>query len=208
MPFVKRNVASGATLNKQDADDLAPHIAALSSADSEIRWKAARSLGGRSGAVPALTAALDAEQVPRVREAMMTALVRVGDEATVRALLPYLRARDAAQRGSALEALQAMPEAIMPFMPALLEDTDPDVRLLATELARTIPEAGATRVLCKLLEHELHPNVCAAAIDVLAEVGTSDALPALRICAKRFAGTAFLSFAVSMAVARISGTEG
>jgi HEAT repeat protein len=208
MPFVKRNVVGDAIPNKQNDDDLTPHIAALGSADSETRWKASRALGGRPGAVSALEAALHAEQVPRVREAMMTALMRVGDEASVRALLPYLRARDAAQRGAALEALQAMPEAIMPFMPTLLEDTDSDVRILATELARNMPEADATRVLCELLEHEPHPNVCAAAIDVLAEVGTSDALPALRMCARRFAGTSFLPFAVSMAIARISGTEG
>jgi HEAT repeat protein len=208
MPFVKRSVAGDGPPDKQADDDLTPQVAALSSGDSEARWRAARALGGRSGAVPALKAALDAEQIPRVREALMTALVRVGDDASVRALLPYLRARDAAQRGAALEALQAMPEAIMPFMPALLEDSNSDVRLLSTELARKIPEADATRVLCKLLEHEPHPNVCAAAVDVLAEVGTSDALPALRMCAKRFAGTPFLPFAVSMAIARISGTEG
>jgi hypothetical protein len=65
----------------------------------------------------------------------------------------------------------------------------------------------ATRLLCRLLEHEQHPNVCAAAIDVLAEVGTRDAVPALQACAERFAGTPFLPFAVSIAIARISDTD-
>ena len=63
-------------------------------------------------------------------------------------------------------------------MASLLDDSDSDVRILATELARNMPAADATHVLCTLLEHEQHPNVCAAAIDVLAEVGTRDALPA------------------------------
>ena len=37
------------------------------------------------------------------------------------------------------------------------------------------------RACCaSLLEHEPHPNVCASAVDALAEVGTREALPALR----------------------------
>jgi hypothetical protein len=42
---------------------------------------------------------------------------------------------------------------------------------------------------------------------VLAEVGTLDAVPALHACAERFAGTPFLPFAASIAIARISGTD-
>jgi hypothetical protein len=138
----------------------------------------------------------------------MTALIRVGDGASVQVLLPYLRSQDAGQRGAAIEALQALPDAIMPFMVALLHDADSDVRILATELARNMPAAEATRLLSDLLEHDPHVNVCGAAIEVLAEVGTPAALPALRRCATRFAGTSFLPFAVSIAVARISGTQG
>ena len=123
------------------------------------------------------------------------------------ALLPYLRSQDAGLRAAAIEALQAMPEAILPFMTSLLGDGDSDVRILAAELARNMPAADATRLLCRLLEHEQHPNVCAAAVEVLAEVGTREAIPALEACARRFAGTPFLPFAVSVAVARISDTE-
>jgi HEAT repeat protein len=144
---------------------------------------------------------------PRVREAIMTALMRIGDAASVQALLPYLRSEDAGRRGAAIEALQALPAAISPFMAALLADADSDVRLLATELARNMPAPQATKLLSDLIEREQHPNVCAAAVDVLAEVGTLDAVPALRSCAERFAGTAFLPFAVAVAIGRISGTE-
>jgi HEAT repeat protein len=204
MPFVKRGVTSPPTIQPQD--ELASQIAALGNPDADARWSAARALGGRADAVPALAAALAAEQVARVREAIMTALMRVGDEASVSALLPYLRSQDAGQRAAAIEALQALPDAIMPFMAALLADKDSDVRILATELARNMPAADATAVLCRLLEHERHPNVCGAAVEVLAEVGTRDALPALKSCAERFAGTPFLPFAVSVAIGRISDT--
>jgi HEAT repeat protein len=207
MPFIKRNNASPTAAPSPDFDPAA-HISALRSSDAQARWSAARALGGRKEAVPALADALGAESVPRVRAAIMTALMRVGDEASVLALLPYLRSQDAGQRSTAIEALQALPEAILPFMPALLSDSDTDVRILATELARNMPAEEASRVLCRVLENEAHPNVCAAAVDVLAEVGTRDAVPALRACAERFSNTPFLPFAVSTTIARISNTEG
>jgi HEAT repeat protein len=188
--------------------DPAPPRAALDSPDAESRWTATRALGGDADAVLALAAALGREPVPRVREAIMTALMRIGNAASVEAILPYLRSQDAGLRAAAIEALQALPEAIAPFMAPLLSDSDSDVRLLATELARNMKASEATRLLCGLIEREQHPNVCAAAIDVLTEVGTPQALPALEKCAARFAATPFLPFAISVAIARIAGAEG
>ncbi len=207
MPFIKRRESPPAAAENADSP-LASHIAALLSPDAENRWRAARTLGGVPAAVPALASALAAETIPRVRDAMMTALMRVGNAASVRTLLPYLRSQDAGQRASAIEALQAIPEAILPFMPSLLADQDTDLRILATELARNMPAKDATRVLCALLKDEKHPNVCAAAIDVLSEVGTREAVDALEACAARFSGTPFLPFAAATAIARICGTLG
>lgn len=200
MPLVKRG-----SKNSASGSDSTPHRAALDSPDAEDRWTAARALAAEPEAVPALAAALGCETVPRVRAAIMTALMRVGDAASVEAILPYLRSQNAGLRAAAIEALQAMPAAIAPFMTTLFSDRDSDVRLLATELARNISAPEATRLLCDLIEREQHPNVCAAAIDVLTEVGTPEALPALEKCAARFAETPFLPFAISVAIARISG---
>ncbi len=187
---------------------LVPDRAALDSPDAESRWTAARALSGDVDAVPVLAVALGREHVPRVREAIMTALMRVGNAASVEAILPYLRAQDAGLRAAAIESLQALPDATHPFMGRLLNDSDSDVRLLATELARGMNASEATRLLCDLIEREQHPNVCAAAIDVLTEVGTPEALPSLEKCAVRFAATPFLPFAISVAIAQISGAEG
>jgi HEAT repeat protein len=207
MPFVKRDVPAPPSTDQLLADSLASHIATLSHSDPEVRWRAARALGGRADAVAALASALGAEQVPRVREAIMTALVRTADDASIRALLPCLRSQDAGRRAAAIEALQSLPDAILPFMASLLGDTDSDVRILAIELARNMTATDANYVLCALLEREQHPNVCAAAIEVLAEVGTHDAVPTLQTCAQRFASTPFLPFAVATAIARISDAE-
>jgi HEAT repeat protein len=190
------------------SDVSTPAPPALDSSDVESRWAAARALAGQVEAVPELAAALRRETVPRVREAILTSLIRTGGTASAEAIVPCLRSEDAGLRAAAIEALQALPSAIVPVMAQLFSDPESDVRLLATELARNVKASDATRLLCGLIEHEQHPNVCAAAIDVLAEVGTPESLPALKKCAARFAATPFLPFAISMAIARISGGEG
>jgi HEAT repeat protein len=201
MPLIRGDRGAAA------ADATAPAPLALDSSDAESRWAAARSLAGQAEAVPELAAALRRETVPRVREAILTSLTRTGDMASAEAIVPCLRSQDAGLRAAAIEALQALPSALAPILARLFNDPESDVRLLATELARNMKASDATRLLCGLIENEPHPNVCAAAIEVLAEVGTAEALPALERCAVRFTATPFLPFAISMAIARISGAK-
>jgi HEAT repeat protein len=205
MPLVKGGQKGSASDAK--VADTTNYSDAMTSADAEIRWTAARALAGKADSVPALAAALSRESVPHVREAIMTSLMRIGDEASVKTMLPYLRSDDAGIRAVAIETLQALPGAIAPFMRPLFRDSNSDVRLLATELVRNMPPADATPLLCDLIKHEDNPNVCAAAIDVLTEVGTAEAIPVLEECAARFSTTPFLPFAVSVAISQISGTK-
>ena len=153
MPLVK-GVARGSDVT----GDPAPQRSTLDSSDAESRWTAARALAGHAEAVPGLAAALGRETVPRVREAIMTALMRIGDTPSVEAILPYLRSQDAGLRAAAIESLQALPEAIAPFMAALFSDRDSDVRLLATELARNMKASEATRLLCGLIDARTAPQ--------------------------------------------------
>src|ERR1700684_2986906 len=133
MPLVK-----GGARGSDTSGDLTPQRPALDSSDAESRWAAARALAGHVEAVPDLAAALGHETVPRVRKAIMTALMRVGDTASVEAMLPFLRSQDAGLRAAAIESLQSLPEVITPFIAPLFADRDSDVRLLATELARNM----------------------------------------------------------------------
>jgi HEAT repeat protein len=84
-----------------------------------------------------------------------------------------------------------------------MNDPDTDVRVLSCEVVRGLPSAEATQMLCDLLSRESDANVCAAAIDVLAEVGDERALPVLAECEQRFKATPFLVFATKTATARI-----
>jgi hypothetical protein len=178
-------------------------LAGLASASSEERWTAARAAAELSEAASALAAALPQEADSRVREAMFTSLVRIGTRDSVSSVLPMLRSNDSALRTGALDALRSSPIA-HELLPELLGDPDGDVRILSCELARNLPSEEASRSLCALLAHEPETNVCAAAIDVLAEVGDQSALPTLAQCAQRFAQVPFLAFAIRFATDRIT----
>ena len=174
----------------------------ISGSDDE-RWAAARSPYLLQDALPLLTAALSKEPVARVREAIFTALAKIGSAESAAVTIPYLRSDDAAQRTLALDALRAMPEASAQLLPGLLKDVDADVRLLACEIARALPANDASRLLAELIGSEQNTNVCAAAIEVLAETGDAESLPILDRCAARFPEEPFLAFAIQIARDRI-----
>jgi HEAT repeat protein len=154
-----------------------------------------------AGDPEALAAAFQSAANPAERARLLSGLIQAGDPAPLARLL---RAEDAAMRAGALGALRIIAPAALPLLPALLTDADPDVRVLATEIALGLPGEIATGVLIPVLLHDTHQNVCAAAVEVLAEAGTSAAVPALHALAARFPGNDFLAFAAEEAAGRLS----
>ena len=201
MPLVRNHPARPAGPPKPS---LAEVLAALVSASVDERWSAARAAAEQPDSAPALAAALPQETDSRVREAMFTSLVRIGTRDSIARVLPLLRGNDAALRTGALDALRSSPIAARELLSGLLSDSDADVRILSCELARNLPNDEASRSLCALLAREPEINVCAAAVEVLAEVGDEAALPTLAQCAQRFAQVPFLGFAIKLAMDRIT----
>lgn len=179
----------------------------LGGADPEERWAAARAAAGLPESAAALAAALALESDAGVREAMFTSLARIGSRESIAGLLPMLRCNDAALRTGALDALRCSASASRDLLAQLLADPDPDVRILSCELARNLPGAVATPSLCGVLARDPEVNVCAAAVEVLAEVGDESALAALEECARRFPDVSFLCFAVKLAQDQISAAD-
>lgn len=180
----------------------------LTNGSVDARWSAARALAGKPEGVADLAAVLAGEQDARVREAIFTSLARTATAEAVEAVAAYIRSPDVALRTAALDALRAMPRAALPKLAALLADPDPDVRLLSCEVARGLSTNESTALMASLLEVETEPNVCAAAVDVLAEIGGPEALPALHSCAERFAAEPFLVFSIRVAIERIGAQRG
>jgi HEAT repeat protein len=182
-------------------------VAGLRQGGPDERWSAARSLAGRADGEATLNEALAGEVDPRVREALFTSLAGLPDGAGLAAVAGHLHSDDAERRTGALDALRAIGPAVGPMLPALLRDPDPDVRVLACELARQAPAEEGAALLCERLDADPEPNVCAAAVDVLAEIGDAGAAPALSRCAARFGDRPFLGFAIRVALDRIADAK-
>ena len=182
-------------------------LAQLVDADASVRRWAARDLATHPKSALALCARLAEERDAGVRSALFTSVrnVAIGERGgdVVQALLPLLRSEDPGLRNGAIEVLAALPDAVAPHIEALLHDDDSDVRIFTVNLLGDLPHPQVPRWLQQVLLHDPAVNVVGAALEVLTEVGTPDSLPALRAVTQRFAGEAFIGFAVSLAAERI-----
>ncbi len=184
----------------RDPDGL---LAQLKTGDTEQRRWAARDLAAHPAAAAALGSRLAAEPDPSVREALFTSLSRHANDAAADALLPLLRSEDAELRNGAIEALASMPVIAGVRIDALLADADADVRIFAVNLLGDLRHERVPRWLLGVLEHEVSVNVVCAAIEVLAEVGSTEHLAALGAAARRFGDDPFVAFAADVAIGRI-----
>lgn len=183
--------------------DLGDPGAALADGDATIRRRAARLLGERRAGAELLCARLACEDDAAVREAIAAALLRQPDPAVARRLAGLLHSEEAAVRNQAIELLAAMPQAVAPLIEDILADPESDVRILGINVLASLPHPQVPNWLVAVIERDSHVNVCAAAVDVLAEVGAPDAVPALRRLAGRFPGEVFLQFSIQVAIDRI-----
>jgi HEAT repeat protein len=201
MPLIRK---PGETAPAPQQADPQAHIDQLRHENPEQRSLAARILGKFPESAEAMGAALGDEPDARVREALFTSLAGFDSAAGFEAVLPFLRSDDSKTRTAALDALRSMHKASETHVSALLADHDPDIRILACELARDVSSDVVAALLLKVIQSDEAVNVCAAAIDALAEIGTAAAIPALDQCLKRFPDQPFLSFAVRTATTRLA----
>ena len=183
-------------------DAPADDVAALRARTAAARRAAVQRLEGQPGGIDALCRHLPDETAASVREAILAVLLRHRSVEVVTALLPLLRSEDAALRNAAIEGLAEMPDEVAPHIDTLLADPDNDVRIFAANLLSLLPHRRAGEWLRVALA-DPHPNVCAAAIDGLAEIGDAAAAAALAAVPARFPGNALLAFAADIAARRI-----
>ena len=119
--------------------------------------------------------------------------------------MPLLGSEDANLRNGAIEALQQMPDEVAPHVEAMLADPDSDVRIFAVDVLSALPHPMVPEWLRRVVTLDPHVNVCAAALDALAEAGQPEVIPALEELADRFSDVAFIQFAVDAAIRRIRG---
>lgn len=202
MPLIRKPPSPAPAPAARSSDEAAV-LSALARGNDDERWAAARAAADLPESVPALAAALAREKNAAVREALFSALARIASPQSVEAVLPFLRSDDALLRTEATDALAAMKQAAWPYVAALLRDANADIRILGCILVRDMPSETAAPLCCELLDSETEPNVCAAAVEALAELGHASALPALMRCEARFRDTPFLAFSIRTAIERV-----
>lgn len=183
----------------RDADGL---IRQLDDADPEVRRRAARDLADSAGSTSALGARLTVETDRSVQMVLLSSLRAQPTAGTVEVLLGLLRSEDTALRNDCIDALAAMPDLVGPHIDTLLGDVDSDVRIFTINLLGDLRHVHVNAWLVRVLEHEHHVNVVAAAIEVLAEVGGPAELPALEAVRARFAHDDFIQFVANVAIER------
>lgn len=171
--------------------------------DTQERRVAALDLARHPTAVSALCRQLHMEDQGSVREALCTALGRIGGPLAVEGLIPLLRSDDAALRNDVIEVLKQLPEDLAPHIERLLRDEDADLRIFTVNVLESLKHPEVEHWLLSVVSTDPHVNVVAAALDLLGEVGTERCLPALASVRLRFGEDPFIAFAAQTAERRI-----
>uniref|UniRef100_A0A7C2K288 HEAT repeat domain-containing protein n=1 Tax=candidate division WOR-3 bacterium TaxID=2052148 RepID=A0A7C2K288_UNCW3 len=170
----------------------------------ERRW-AARDLADYKEASKHLVKQLMKEEDISVREVIISSLLRIKDEVAIKGLVECLRSDDAHLRNSAIEALKEIPEEVAPYIEKLLKDEEPDIRIFAINILESLKHPNVIKWLIEVLERDENVNVCATALDLLAEVGTEEAIPAIEKVREKFKDEPYIQFASDIALKRIKG---
>lgn len=190
---------------KQDRNCASLELQLSDPSPTARRW-AARDLADCPASSAALVKQLQREEEKSVREIILTTLTHLGDEEAVAGLVNCLRSEDASLRNEAIEAMKLLPDEVAPIMSQLLTDPDPDVRIFAVNVLESLRHKQVEEWLNVVIEHDVHVNVCATAVDLLGEVGSSYSWEALEKLKARFPDEPYIRFAANLALKRISAS--
>ena len=207
MPIVKLVQAKTVESDKRSHPrDLAGLMASLDAPNATARRWAARDLAPFTEAVPALVKRLRIETDTTVREAIFMTLTELGDANIVQSLIKCLHSEEVERRNAAIEVMKHLPDAVAPFIPGLLVDPAPNVRILAVSVLESLRHPDVEKWLIEVISEDSQVNVCATAVDILAEVGTEAAITQLEALKRRFPDEPYILFAADLALQRIGRT--
>ncbi len=202
MAFIKNTRPSDTAAAPPDTGKL---VALLDDPSACVRRHAAQALAAHPLAAPQLLARLHMETDSAARTAMLGSLARIGTVDAVACLAHCLRSEDVALRNGAIEALKTRPQEVPAIIAPLLNDADADVRIFAVNILESLRHPQVEEWLLQVVEHDAHVNVCAAAVDLLGEVGTARAAPFLQRLKERFEYEPYIQFAAGFALQRLPG---
>lgn len=204
MAFIKKQIVPPVVDDERShARDCASLVAELENSNPTARRWAARDLMDCRDASAALIDRLQREEDVSVREVILTTLTTLGDEVAVAGLVDCLKSENVALRNEAIEAMKQLPAKVAPIMQELLRDENPDVRIFAVNILESLRHPDVESWLLSVIESDPQLNVCATAVDLLGEVGSSVAREPLRHLKARYADEPYIQFAADLALKRI-----
>jgi HEAT repeat protein len=201
MALIKRTQAAPQAPD-EPASSVDALLADLKSADPVLRRGAAHKLAEHPESARELCSTVTTEPDESVRESIFTALMRIGTKPAAEGLLPLLNSEEPALRNGAIEVLKTMPDAVAERIDDIFSGPS-DVRIFGVEILGALAHPDSPRWLMRIIADDTELNVCAAAVDALAECGDGAAVVPLHALLERFPNEPFLEFSVRTAVARI-----
>jgi HEAT repeat protein len=146
-----------------------------------------------------LAALLTGEADPFVRETALTQLARLDGEFPAQALVVLIRVGDTALRNAAIETLGSLGERAVDALAGLLADAEIEARIYALNALQFVASPRAAELALEVALNDPDVNVCAGAIEVVAESGVSEMSAALDRVVARFPDRPYLAFAARAA---------
>ncbi|MGR3318543.1 MAG: HEAT repeat domain-containing protein [Candidatus Anammoxibacter sp.] len=176
-------------------------IADLKSSDETVRRLAAEDIGEfkDKSTVDVLLELFDDESIA-VQEAAEDALIKIGDEDTVKKVIPMLKSNKANIRNFATEMLENLGKKAIPTLSELITDEDHDVRKFAVDVLGSIGCIEGVEPLIRAL-NDRHVNVSSGAAEALGNIGDKQAVDPLL---KKLNGDIWLQYAVIDSLGRIA----
>ena len=154
--------------------------------------------------VERLTPLLVGESDPFLRETALTHLARLDGAFAAQALVAMLRTDDVALRNAAIDTLGYVGERALDALAGVLRDGDADLRIYGLTALERIDDRRAAELALKAALEDGDVNVCAAALDVVAQCGGREMAGALDRVAARFPEVPYLAFAARAAQQRLA----
>lgn len=163
---------------------------------------------GTAEAAAALARALQREEDPLVREAVIGALLVCDTRAVIAEMATLLRSEDASSRSAAFEVLTyKCDDEVIEIFEQLLQDGDRDVRVMTVHALGRSRYGRSAELFRRVIREDSDVNVVAAAVEYLGEMGEPGDAALIQKALERFQHPYF-QWTARRALERLTGDNG
>lgn len=205
MPLKKVSERASEAVLEPQLQSVEQWLGQLCDEDVVKRRDAARALLTTGCPASALVERLWVEPQLSVREALFTTLAHMADETALKGLVGCLTSEDTCLRNEAIAALKQVTPLLEPYLRPVLESPDADLRIFAFNVLSTPKNADHLAWVEPFIRAEENVNVCAAALEMLVEVGDCTLTSLIGELKTRFFDEDYIQFLTGIVLRRCEG---